>query len=474
MTVAYGPMLCVLFIACRMRVEFLSEGKDQPQMWVQNCMYATTFAVLAMTIVVLCMPLVTGKAPAMKNGELEKPEGGGTALMVLAAIRYAIQLGMYGGIAGVIVGINIYLPQRGPYKDETDFQKLPAPAPAVMCTMILAVTFFATQLIVAGARSYTEFTGKSTARLVSIFSAAADTVSFAPMLSILFLALRMRALQHNSQPQVWAQNCMFACTYALITTTALAIIVPVALGGTLETDPRTGATKFVVPNPSLKMVFVAIKYAVIVGMYGGACGVIYAVFVFKADSGPTLPVSPAVHCVVNLTIQYFFIYMMLNILNEVSDGSPNRLTMAVDAARATVAFAPMLSILFVTTRMYALLLTNKKGAPQRWAQDGMFMATWSLMLSFVMCFGTALVSKVEVDEDGNVVTKFSNKWVNVALCIFRYVAMFLLYGGIAMVIAGLFLMTKETANGKGSIPYLSDIIRATPIGTRPPAPPAER
>ena len=30
----------------------------------------------------------------------------------------------------------------------------------------------------------------------------------------------------------------------------------------------------------------------------------------------------------------------------------------------------MLGILFVTTRMYALLLTDKKGAPQAWEQDG--------------------------------------------------------------------------------------------------------
>merc|ERR1719380_86549 len=64
-TLTYGPMLCVLFIACRMRVEFLSDGKDQPQIWVQHCMYATTFALLSMTLVVLLIPLVTGNAPAL-------------------------------------------------------------------------------------------------------------------------------------------------------------------------------------------------------------------------------------------------------------------------------------------------------------------------------------------------------------------------------------------------------------------------
>jgi len=75
-TLTYGPMLCVLFIACRMRVEFLSEGKDQPQVWVQNCMYALTFAVLGSTLLVLAMPLVTGKPLPLKEGtcDLEQPE----------------------------------------------------------------------------------------------------------------------------------------------------------------------------------------------------------------------------------------------------------------------------------------------------------------------------------------------------------------------------------------------------------------
>merc|ERR1719326_2668737 len=75
-SLTYGPMLCCLFIACRMRVEFLSDGKGQPQMWVQNCMYALTFAVLASTLLVLFLPLVTGKPVALKEGscDLEAPK----------------------------------------------------------------------------------------------------------------------------------------------------------------------------------------------------------------------------------------------------------------------------------------------------------------------------------------------------------------------------------------------------------------
>jgi len=476
-TLVYGPMLCVLFIACRMRVEFLSDGKDQPQMWVQNCMYATTFAVLATCLMVLIIPFVTGTPLQLKEGtcDLEKPEGEGYVFMGLTATRYLIQLGLYGGIAGVIVGINTYTPPG-----EEDLTKLPAPAPAVMCTMILAVIFFSTQLVVAGCRSYTEFTGVEMTQTVNVMNAAADTASFAPMLSILFLAARMRALQHDGQPQRWAQQCMFASTGALALTVLLAIGVPVLLNGTLKTDDVTGQTEFEVSYPGAGHAFLFLKYATMIGMYGGCCGVIYSIFTFVAPAGPeaTLPVSPTVQCVCNLCIQYFVIFLLLNIMSTVSEVSGNQINMkeypiysGLVAAKATVAFAPMLSILFVTTRMYALLLTDKKGAPQAWVQDGMFMASWSLLISFVCCLGTSLaMGKVELDESGNVINKFDNKYVGIAMSVVRYLAMLLLYGGIVTVIVGLFVMTPETANGRGSVPLVTDAVNSTPLGNPPPGP----
>jgi len=473
-TVAYGPMLCVLFIACRMRVEFLSGGKDQPQMWVQHCMYGTTLAVLASTLVVLIIPLVTGHPLALKKGtcDLERPSGGGRTFYILSGVRYLIQLGLYGGIAGVIVGICTYLP---PGHD--DLTKLPAPAPAVMCTMILAVIFFLTQLVIAGAGTYSELTGKLHSemnKITEVMTAAADTASFAPMLAILFLAARMRALQHDGQPQAWAQSCMYAATLSLAVTVCMAIAVPLAMGGKLERDTVTGQTKFEVRNQTVGYVLLGARYLTMLATYVGATGVIMSIFNFEAPAGPehTLPVSPTVQCVVNLSVLYFFTYLVLNVMRTVTDvsgGSYARILPAIDAAKPTLAFAPMLSILFVTTRMYALLLTDKKGAPQAWVQHGMYMATWSLMISFFERLASGLyMGKVELDEDGMVVNKFSNKKVTIFVTVIRYLAMILLYGGIVTVIVGLFVMTPETANGRGSIPLVTDVVSQTPIGAPPP------
>lgn len=487
-TLTYAPMLCVLFIACRMRVEFLSGGKDEPQIWVQNCMYALTFSVLATTLMVLFVPCAIGKPLPLKEGtcDLEQPqrdlEGRDmVTFWALTIVRYAILLGLYGGLIGVVVGIHIYLPPGA-----TDVKKIPPPAPAVQCTMILAVVFFAIQLVIAFCRSYTEFTGKEFPRLAGVIHGAANTAEFAPMLSIVFLAARMRALQHDGQPQKWAQDCMYVATFAMCATTFLAICVPLVLGGQATLDQKGGrdvqpeANNEANPNVKLGYCLLATRFVCMLAFYGGVVAVIVSILVFEAPAGPeaTAPVSPTVQCVINLASQFFFVYTILIVCHTVSEVSGGRIPLdrykfysAIDQTKATLAFAPMLSILFVTTRMYALLITDKKGAPQAWVQDGMFMATWSLLISFLSCLITAFVmDEVTTDEDGNIINKFTNKWVAIAMTILRYFTMLLLYGGVATVIVGLFVMTPETANGRGSIPLLSDAINATPIGKPPPGP----
>merc|ERR1719284_473443 len=132
-------------------------------------MYSLTFAVLASTLCVLIMPMV-GMPVKLKPGtcDLEKPtapaEGESkVAFYAITAVRYLTLLGLYVGVAGVIVGINIYLPPG-----ETELSKLPPPAPAVMCTMILTVFFFAIQLVIAFCQTYTEFMGVEFPRLVAV------------------------------------------------------------------------------------------------------------------------------------------------------------------------------------------------------------------------------------------------------------------------------------------------------------------
>merc|ERR1719440_1304576 len=80
---------------------------------------------------------------------------------------------------------------------------------------------------------------------------------------------------------------------------------------------------------------------------------------------------------------------------------------AMENATGTVAFCPMIAILFVGTRIRALRLTNNRGAPQGWVQDGMFCATWAILIQFLMVLLVPLavylmegeVTHPEVDKD---------------------------------------------------------------------------
>merc|ERR1719335_1984608 len=131
----------------------------------------------------------------------------------------------------------------------------------------------------------------------------------------------------------------------------------------------------------------------------------------------------------------------------------------------------MLSILFVATRMRAMTLTNWKGAPQGWCQDGMYMATWAVLIQFLMVLLIPVCTLVmegkathpETDQDGNVKWKPEGKIALVVVEIIRWLGFALLYGGAITVMVGIWTMTPENANGRGAVP----VVNQTPFAGRP-------
>jgi len=277
----------------------------------------------------------------------------------------------------------------------------------------------------------------------------------------------------NGAPQAWAQNCFYMCAYALLANTLLAIAVPLVMNGEAKYDDKgLGDVQFEVKHATFGMVLVAVRWVCMISIYAGFTAVIYSVFTIEHPDGAekTPPISPAMQCVINLTVQFFFIYLMLWVfltLEQFGVTLPGQGTMmnAMEAARATVQYAPMLAILFVATRMRALQITQQKGAPQGWAQDGMYMATWAVAIQFWMCLAMMFFSvKIETDEDGNVISKFENPIGVYAITTIKYLGLLLLYGGVITVITSIFLITPETANGRGSVPLAGTV----GVGDAPP------
>merc|ERR1719327_727568 len=468
-TVNYAPMLAILFLACRMRVTWLTQGKGNPPIYVQTAMYCCTYAVLAMTLIVCVIPIFTGKVIGVnvKTGDIkddQKPFEQPIIAGCFTALKFLIMLGLYVGALIVVYGIINFKPPAGIWPDG-----VPPVSPAVSCVMILSCQYFLVYGAIQICKSIEDWLSFQNAFLHTLQEAcetATLSMNFAPMLAVLFIGARMRALQMdpvNGAPQKWAQNCFFMCTYALLAQTCLCIAIPVVLGGKAKEGKVEGDMEYEVNNMVPGIVMTIIRFAITVSIYVGFTCVIYSIFTIQHPQGPqyTPPISVTMQCVINLTVQFFTVYLGLWIAQTVKDFlnyDLPRLTELMLDAQATVAFCPMLAILFVGTRMRALLITNNKGAPQGWVQDGMYMATWAVLIQFLMVLAVGITSggKVECDEDGTPKWEPSNKylvWVALAL---KWLTFIFLYGGIIAVIVGVYTMTPETANGRGSVPLVGD------------------
>jgi hypothetical protein len=490
----YAPMVCLMFVGFRMRVLQLTKGTGNPQDWVRMSMQAVTYSILANTLMVMLIPIVTAKEvktddEGMMDQEGANPFENSSLAIVFTVIRYVVFLGLYVGFGAVCVGVFLFKPPAGVWDGP-----IPPVSPAVACTMILSVTFFMIYFLVAVSRTYSQQTGGQLAegKFEKVMLKAADTLAMAPMLSVLFLAARMRALQMDpigGNPQKWAQNCFYACTYSLIFQTALAVAVPLFLGGEVKKNEKIeGDFKMELKEKDsfVAKVLTAFRFLIMLTLYACTMAVVCSVFTIQHPDGKELtpPLSPTMQCVLNLVFQYFVIYLLLWIYYTVEDFVGLDMSIlaaakdAIESAKATVQFAPMLSVLFIATRMRALQMTQNKGAPQGWVQDGMYLASWAVLIQFMMCLlmpiftgkkftpDTLDGSQKTTDEDINAMP--GGKAGAIAVTVVRYTALIALLGGVATVITGAITMTPETANGRGSIPVVTD--GTLPVDLAPPPP----
>merc|ERR1719316_2536627 len=179
-----------------MRVIWLTMAKGNAPMWMQGWMLAATYAVLAMTLVTLVVPLLTGeKVVHDEHGNIDEdhaPFKNKIAALCFTVLKYLILIGLYIGAIVVIYGTYNYVPPAGssPFGD-----KLPPVAPAVACTMILTSIYFAVYAGIQIGKTFQSFSGVDSSKLTGALQGAISTMFFAPMAAVLFIGARMRALQ---------------------------------------------------------------------------------------------------------------------------------------------------------------------------------------------------------------------------------------------------------------------------------------
>merc|ERR1719327_1579454 len=282
-------------------------------------------------------------------------------------------------------------------------ETMPAVAPTLQCVISLSIQYFVIYTLLAFVRTANQFTGHSMLGMQKIMETAATTVTYAPMLSVLFLGVRMRAIQLSQGqtekyqlPQPWVQQAMYTCTYAVLAQVILVLMMPVFTG---EWDVKTDAdgnldTSSMQSGGIMGTVISVVRYIIMAALYGGFIVICYGAFVMEGpkeiwgeEGAP--PVSPAVACTMNLTTQFFLVYLGVALVKttvELSGPTPflTKLGGLLTLAKFTVNFAPMLCILFIGARMRALQMDPKHGNPQKWAQNCFYMCAYSVMIQTLL------------------------------------------------------------------------------------------
>merc|ERR1719253_617774 len=457
-------------------------------------MQCVAYSILANTLLVLIIPVFVKGADVEldeKTKEMKldgkNPLENAPLAIVFTVIRYLSFLALYAGFGVVVYGLCTFEPPAGVWDGP-----VPPLSPAVFCTCMLSCTFFLIYCLVAISRTWSQFTVGNTAESTfeTVMLQGSQTLAMAPMLCVLFLAARMRALQMDpigGNPQKWAQNCFYVASYSLIAQTVMACVVPLVLKGKATKGKVEGDVVYEVEGegmlPKCLSVF---RFIIMLCVYACTTAVVCSVFTIVHPDGKELtpPLSPTMQCVLNLVFQYFLIYLLLWIFITVEDLSSGQINLhaakdAIESAKSTVQFAPMLCILFVATRMRALQMTQNRGAPQGWVQDGMYLASWSVLIQFMMCLlmpvltgkkytPDTLDGATKPDEDQVKAGVLANPWAAGVVTAIRYVALLSLLGGTATVITGVILMTPETANGRGALPVVADGTLGVDLAPQPP------
>merc|ERR1719331_2961761 len=257
---------------------------------MQQWMYAATYSVLAMTLIALVVPLLTGEKVKLdpttgKPDKEHQPFESKMGALCFTVLKYLIMIGLYVGAICIIYGTYTYKPPAGSWPGD----KIPPVSPAVECTMILTSMYFFVYAGIQAGKTFQSFSGIDSSKLTGALQGAICTMFFAPMMAVLFIGARMRAMQMDPIKvpiQKWAQNCFYMCTYAVMVQCILAVTVPLILGGKAKKgDKGQGDVEYEVENKMLGTCLIVVRWIIMVSIYLGISAVIWSVFVIQHPKG---------------------------------------------------------------------------------------------------------------------------------------------------------------------------------------------
>lgn len=261
-TLALYPMLCVLLLSLRMRA--LELGVEA----AATAIHLLVGAALTQVVAVLLQERHTSSCAAVCLSVAE------TAAMV---VTYAC--------CGVLV-VRLLMLEEDPHAYAVDLTFVQAIAQAdpvptsLKCVTLLSVVFFAVYLSVLLARAMQYCSSKllqrpayTTKKVEQVLKQAEDAVLFVPMLSVLMIALRLRATTfYDEDPPRWAQVGMWVCVITLLVEVLMAPLVEATQEVFKEDAGHGDAYKM------LGISCLVLRYLVRTVFYGGVVTLVLAVW----------------------------------------------------------------------------------------------------------------------------------------------------------------------------------------------------
>lgn len=484
----FAPMLCMLFVACRMYILATTEGLGEPPAYVKQCMWGAVAGVAIQFVVVVCLPLFTHHA-AVEEADYDMTEGAMAAYLAthsaakpgqpapaeaeephnlievtgeftdahpdlsnieynegasgMKPIFYTVQVLslvlVYGSILGVIIGIMTFPAQTTHL------------SPSVQCTITLSKLYFIVciSLVVIRMLPESEFNTKCT----HAFLAASGATKKAPMFAVLFLASRMRALNLDppyGMPPFWMQCCFYTIT-GLVCLESLAA-AGVGYYGDMQ-KAYYGVYIFKIQQNGRRFLHY-VEHLSALTSYLLLIPVISGVTLMESVDGHPAPLSTTLRCVIVFQGLYFTVMFLQGLALFAEEARGNEMPILRDtfvAAGVSLGLAPLLSILFVATRMRALQITQQQGAPPGWAQDCMLIAVFATGVQAVcsLVMPIFIGKATEVDADGNPDYDLEPMIGAYAVAIVKYVALLTLHGSVITICISVYVMTPETAHDGG-------------------------
>merc|ERR1719181_832475 len=113
-------------------------------------------------------------------------------------------------------------------------ETMPTVPPTLQCVINLSIQYFVIYTLLAFMRTFNQFTNNSLLGMQKICETASNTVTYAPMLAVLFVGVRMQAIQLTQGetekyklPQPWVQHAMYVATFAVLAQVVLVVLMPI-------------------------------------------------------------------------------------------------------------------------------------------------------------------------------------------------------------------------------------------------------